>query len=205
MKYTGPKAKKCRRQNMNLYGADKYDKILQRKPYGPGKGPRVRSGRQSEYGKQLQEKQRVRDIYGLSERQFRRMYEEASRSLGQTGDTLKMLLEQRLDNVVYRAGFALTRLQARQFTGHGLFSVDGIRVTSPSYRVKPGQKITLRSRNADSAVFQSIFSVHEKTLSPPWIKIESSGKSFLIVSLPSPDDAEQSIDMRQVTEFYSRV
>lgn len=205
MKYTGPKAKRCRRQNMNLYGANKYDKVLQHKPYGPGKGPRARLGRQSEYGKQLREKQRARDIYGLSERQFKRLYEEAGRSSGKTGDTLKILLEQRLDNVVYRAGFALTRLQARQFAGHGLFLIDGVRVTSPSYRVRPGQTIKLRPQNTDSAIFQSIAGAHEKYLPPSWLKTDSSLKAVQVVSLPSPDDAEQSVDMRQVIEFYSRV
>jgi small subunit ribosomal protein S4 len=182
----------------------KYDKVLQKKPYGPGKGPRGRMGRQSEYGKQLKEKQRARDIYGLSERQFRRLYEEASRSSGQTGDTLKMFLEQRLDNIIYRAGFALTRLQARQFAGHGLFLIDGVRVTSPSYRVQPGQTIALRPRNADSGVFQSIFHEHEKYLPPSWLKIDSSLKAMQVVALPSPGEAEQAVDMRQVIEFYSR-
>src|SRR5688572_1715442 len=108
MKYTGPKARRSRRHGMNLYGSDKYDKILQRKPYGPGKGPKVRAGRDSEYAKQLKEKQKARDIYGLSEKQFRRLYKEALKAKGRTGDMIKQLLEQRLDNVIYRAGLSMT-------------------------------------------------------------------------------------------------
>src|SRR3989338_238534 len=114
MKYIGPKAKKCRQQGMNLFGSDKYDRILQKKPYAPGKGPRVRSGRKSPYARKLLEKQRVRTLYGINERQFRRLYEDASRAKGQTGEILKQLLERRLDNVIYRAGFSLTRLQSRK-------------------------------------------------------------------------------------------
>jgi small subunit ribosomal protein S4 len=205
MKFTGPKTKKCRRQGMNLYGSDKYDRIMQRKPYGPGKGPRSRFGRQSEYASQLKEKQRVRDMYGLSERQFRRLYDEATRASEQTGDVLKRLLERRLDNALYRAGFALTRLQARQFAGHGLFLVDGVRVTSPSYRLKPGQKVEVRTKSKSSPIFGSINEAHEKYLPPSWLKANPSSMTFEVSALPSADDAEQAIDIRQVIEYYSRV
>ena len=100
MKYNGPKARKCRRLGMNLYASDKYDKILQKKPYGPGKNAKTRQGRDSEYARQLKEKQRARDMYGLSEKQFGRLYAESLRSKGQTGDRMKQLLEQRLDNAI---------------------------------------------------------------------------------------------------------
>ena len=204
MKYTGPKARKVRRLGMNLYAADKYDKILQRKPYGPGKGPKTRSGRDSEYAKQLKEKQRAREMYGLSERQFRRLYSEATRAKGQTGEMMKRLLEQRLDNVIYRAGLALTRLQARQFAGHGLFTIDGHRVTVPSYRVRPGEVITIRPRVKDSPVFTAIVERHDKYLPPKWLKVAPTDRTIEIVALPGPEDAEQAVDMRQVVEFYSR-
>lgn len=204
MKYTGPKARNVRRLGMNLYAADKYDKILQRKPYGPGKGPRTRSGRESEYHKQLKEKQRARAIYGLSERQFENLYREATRAKGQTGDTMKQLLERRLDNVIYRAGFALTRLQSRQFAGHGLFFVDGRRVTVPSYRVRPGHVITVRSKVKDSPTLLAILDRHEKYLPPAWMKVNPTERMVEIVALPGPQDAEQAVDMRHVVEFYSR-
>lgn len=204
MKYNGPKARKCRRLGMNLFASDKYDTILQRKPYGPGKGPKSRAGRDSEYSKQLKEKQRAREMYGLSERQFRNLYAEASRAKGQTGDQMKQLLERRIDNVIYRAGFAMTRLQARQFAGHGLFAVGESRVTTPSYRVRPGEVITLRTRVKDSPMILSILERHEKYLPPAWMKVDPTKRSIEVVALPQAQDAEQAVDMRQVVEFYSR-
>lgn len=204
MKYTGPKAKRCRRQGTNLYGSDKYDKILQRKPHGPGKSPKARQGKRSEFGTQLLEKQKVRDIYGLSEKQFHRVYVEASRLPGQTGDTMKQLLERRLDNTVYRAGFAMTRLQSRQFVSHGLFYVDGRRVKTPSYLVKPGQKITVRPQAKQSAVWSNIQSAHEKYATPNWLKADTNSISAEVMSLPTADHAEQGLGLQQVIEFYSR-
>lgn len=204
MKYNGPKARRCRRQEMNLYGSDKYDKIMSRKPYAPGKTPKSRAGRKSEYARQLQEKQRVRDIYGLSERQFRRLYDEANRAKSDTGDMMKALLEQRLDNVIYRSGFALTRIQARQFAGHGHFTVDGVRVTCPSFRVRPGQKIVARTRSKSSPVFAEITRRHEKYMPPSWLKVDGGNLAVEVLSMPVAEHAEQAVDMRQVVEFYSR-
>lgn len=204
MKYTGPKAKRVRRHGMNLFGVDKYDKILQKKPHGPGKNPRARPEKQTEYAKQLLEKQKARDMYGLSESQFRRLYTAASKVKGQTGEALKQLLERRLDNVVYRAGFAVTRMQARQFVGHGLFIVNGRRVTIPSYQVKPGEVVAVRERSRTSPIFASMSAAHEKYLPPSWLKVDSGKLSLDIVSLPPPEAAEQSIDTRQIIEFYSR-
>lgn len=205
MRYTGPKAKKARRQGINLYGTDKYDRILQRKPHGPGKSPRGhQGGRLSEYGQQLKEKQKARDMYGISERQFRNLYLKATTVAGQTGDALKQMLERRLDNVIYRAGFAVTRIQARQFVGHGLFFVDGVRVTIPSFQVKPGQVITVRTQSKDSPVFPPILAAHEKYMPPSWLTADSKAMQIDIASLPPPDAAEQALDVRQIVEFYSR-
>ncbi len=204
MKYTGPKAKLTRRLGMNLFGADKYDKAMSRKPYGPGKGPKTRSGRDSEYAKQLKEKQKARMMYGLSEKQFARLYAEALKSKGRTGDQMKQLLEQRLDNILYRAGFAMTRMQSRQFAGHGLFLVDGHRVTTPSYRVQPGQVITIRKQTKDSPIFALIHDAHDKYLAPKWLKVDGSALSVEMIAIPDATDAEQGIDMRLVVEFYSR-
>lgn len=204
MKYNGPKARRVRRLGINLYGSDKYDKILQKKPYGPGKGPKTRAGRDSEYAKQLKEKQKARGIYGISEKQFSRLYSEAIKSKGQTGDQMKQLLEQRLDNLIYRAGFAMTRLQSRQFAGHGLFLVDGHRVTSPSYRVMPGQVVSVRPKAKDSPVFAAIRERHEKYTAPKWLSVDASALKAEVVSVPEAADAEQAIDMRLVVEFYSR-
>jgi len=204
MKYTGPKARRARRQGMNLYGSDKYDKILQKKPYGPGKNPKTRQGRDSEYAKQLKEKQKARDMYGLSEKQFNRLFKEAIKSKGRTGDQMKQLLEQRLDNAIYRAGFASTRMQSRQFAGHGLFLVDGNRVTSPSYRLKPGQVITVRPRAKDSPIFVGIREKNAKYGAPKWLNVDAAALKAEVIALPDAQDAEQGVDMRMVVEFYSR-
>lgn len=204
MKYNGPKARRCRRLGSNIYGSDKYDKILQKKPYGPGKSPKFRPGKQSEYAQQLQEKQKMRDIYGLSERQFRKVYADACAAPGQTGEKMKELLERRFDNVIYRAGFALTRLQSRQFAGHGLFMINGHRVTVPSSLLKPGDVVTVRSKLKSSPVFGPILEAHEKYASPSWLKVDTSALKVEMIAIPEPDHAEQGIDVRQVIEFYSR-
>ncbi|MBT3293542.1 30S ribosomal protein S4 [Candidatus Peregrinibacteria bacterium] len=205
MKFTGPKAKVCRRFGTNIYGSDKYDAILQRKPQPAGKGPRDRLGRKSEFAQQLMEKQKMRMIYGLSERQFKSIYKKAASTKGKpTGDSMKEMLEKRLDNVLYRAGFAKTRLQARQFVSHGLFLVNGIRVTVPSYSVQEGDVVALRDRNKGSSIFADIVAAHEKYMAPDWIKANSSSLSAEIISTPSAEAAEQAVDIRQVIEFYSR-
>ena len=204
MKYNGPKARKVRRLGMNLYGSDKYDKIMQRKPFGPGKNAKTRQARDSEYAKQLKEKQKARDMYGLSESSFRRLYDEALQAKGKTGDALRMLLEQRLDNVLYRSGFATTRFQARQFAGHGLFLVDGKRVTIPSMRMRPGQVITVRPKVKDSPIFGTILDKNDKYAAPKWLKVDPSALRSEIMSVPEATDGEQGVDMRLVVEFYSR-
>ncbi len=204
MKYNGPKAKKCRRHGVNLYGSDKYDKIIQRKPYGPGRNAFTRPDKPSEFSKQLLEKQKARDMYGLSERQFRRMYDTATKIPGQTGDVLKQLLERRLDNVVFRAGLAKTRLQSRQFVGHGAFLVNGVRVTTASFQVKPGMVITARPRMQASAVFPPILQANEKYAAPGWLTVTPKELKIEVKTLPAPENAEQAIDMRQIVEFYSR-
>jgi|TARA_B100002003_G_C14028953_1_gene496035 small subunit ribosomal protein S4 len=204
MKYTGPKAKICRRFGTNIFGSDKYDKILQRKPQGPGKGPRDRMGRKSEYAEQLSEKQKMRSMYGLSEKQFHNLYKEAAAAEGQTGDVIKQLLERRLDNVIYRAGFALTRMQSRQFVSHGLFTVNGVRVTVPSYRIRTGDQIAVREKSKTSPIFGPILQAHEKYMPPEWAKVNASNISLEVAGLPDAESAEQAVDIRQVIEFYSR-
>lgn len=204
MKYTGPKARRCRRHGTNIYGADKYDKILQKKPYGPGKDPKTRGKRLSEYGKQLVEKQKARDMFGISESQFRKIYELASASTGQTGELFLQLLERRLDNAIYRAGFAKTRLQSRQLAGHGLFTVNGKRVTTASFQLKAGDKVTVRPRSKTSPMFAPILEAHEKYMPPSWIRVDSSAIAFEVIGDPKPEDVEQAVDVRQVIEYYSR-
>ena len=204
MRYTGRKAKKGRRHGTNLFGADKYDKILARKPYGPGKGPKSQTSKLSEYGKQLLEKQKARDMYGLSEQQFQRLYREATQVTGQTGEAFKQLLERRLDNTVFRAGFAMTRMQARQFVGHGLFTVDGVRVTIPSIRVKAGQVIAVRTQSKSSPMFAQVLGAHQKYSAPSWLTVDASGMKITVKDLPGAEHGEQGVDVRKIVEFYSR-
>lgn len=204
MRYTGPKARRCRRQGINLYGSPKYEKILQHKPYPPGKTPKSRLGRQSEYARQLRMKQRLRDLYGISEAQCRRLFREASTMRGQTGVTMLQFLERRLDNVLYRSGFARTRMQARQMASHGLFTVDGRRVTLPSFRVIPGEAIALRARSKGSQLFVDSPVIQQKFTTPAWLKSDPASGGIEVTGMPLASDAEQVVDIRQVVEFYSR-
>ncbi len=207
MRYTGPKARRVRRQGVNIYSADKYDRILQKKPYAPGMQAASRTGKVklSEYGKQLLEKQKVAYMYGVHDKRLRAIYAEASQTLGQTDAMMSTLLERRLDNALFRAGFASTRMQARQFVSHGLFTVNGVRVTIPSYQVSIGDKVVVRPQRKGSAVFPGILAAHERYTAPDWIKVDPSTISFEVTALPTEEKHfEGSIDMRKVIGFYSR-
>ncbi|HLC76525.1 MAG TPA: 30S ribosomal protein S4 [Candidatus Peribacterales bacterium] len=204
MKFTGPKAKRVRRQGANIYGSDKYDRILQKKPYGPGKSPKARAGKKSEYAGQLSEKQKVRDMFLVSERQFHNYYQKAQKSRSSTGETILRLLEQRFDNAIYRAGFALTRLQSRQMAGHGMFSINGRRCTIPSRPMKEGDVVEIRPRSAASPMFATILPATEKFVPPAWLKADASKLRIEIVGSPQPDHFEQGLDIQKVVELYSR-
>ncbi len=205
MRYTGPKARKCRRQGMNLFGSDKYDKILQRRPTPPGKEPKEHRGKLSEYGRQLLEKQKACLMFGVHDKRLRAVYSRASRTAGQTDRMMRIMLERRLDNVLYRAGFANTRIQARQFVSHGLFSVNGVRVTIPSYQVKAGDKIAARDQSRGSPVFAPILQSHERYVPPDWLKPNPAQLSVEVAMLPVEEKHfDQSVDMRKVIGFYSR-
>lgn len=149
-RYTGPATKKSRRLRVDLIGGDQ---AFERRPYPPGQHGRSRI-KESEYLLQLQEKQKARFTYGVLEKQFRRYYEEANRRTGKTGDELLKLLETRLDNVVYRAGIARTRRQARQMVSHGHFTVNGVKVDVPSYRVSQYDIIDVRPKSLQTTPFQ---------------------------------------------------
>lgn len=204
MKYTGPKARRSRRQGVNLFTSDKYDRILQRKPYPPGKSPRSRRGKLSEYGTQLLEKQKVRDMFGVSERQFRRVLAGALRSKQATGARVLQMLELRFDNVLFRAGFALTRLQARQMAGHGLFRINARRVNVPSHAMKPGDRIEAHKHAASSPLFTPILAATEKLVPPAWLRVNPTTLSVEILTLPAAEHFEQGIDIQKVVELYSR-
>jgi small subunit ribosomal protein S4 len=208
MRYTGPKARRVRRQGFNVYGSEKYDKILQKKPYAPGMQAASRGGRApklSEFGKQLLEKQKVCAMYGVHDKQLRAIYAEASRQVGQTDAMMHTMLESRLDSALYRAGFAKTRLQSRQFVSHGIFTVNGVRVTIASYRLKTGDKVKVRDNRKSSPVFGPILEANQKYTAPDWLKVDPTTISFEVKALPSEEKHfEQGVDMRKVIGFYSR-
>lgn len=159
----------------------------------------------SEYGKQLLEKQKVAFMFGLNDRQLRSVFALASKTVGQTDSMMHSLLERRLDNSVFRAGFATTRIQSRQFVSHGMFTVNGVRVTIPSYRVKKGDIVKVRDKKKASPVFPAILAQHEKYIAPSWIKADPSTISFTVNDVPLLDEHfEKGVDMRKVIGFYSR-
>lgn len=208
MRYTGPKARRVRRQGFNVYGSDKYDRILAKKPSPPGMQAAAKGGKKgklSEYGKQLLEKQKACYMYGINDRQLNAIYTKAIRTVGQTDAIMQTILERRLDNVVYRSGLAKTRLQSRQFSSHGMFTINGVRVTIPSYQLKAGDVITVRQNRKSSPVFPSIVAAHEKYIAPAWMKVDPAALSIEIKELPSEEaHFDKSVDMRKVIGFYSR-
>lgn len=207
MRYTGPKARRVRRIGVNVFGADKYDRALQRKPYAPGMQAATRTGKVklSEYGKQLLEKQKVAYTYGVHDKRLRAIFAEASEKVGQTDAMMSTILERRLDNALFRAGLASTRMQARQFISHGMFTVNGVRVTIPSYQVSIGDKVKVRENRKSSPAFPTIIAAHERYVAPDWIKADPATISFEVIALPTDEKHfEGSIDMRKVIGFYSR-
>ncbi|WDF81697.1 30S ribosomal protein S4 [Lacticaseibacillus pabuli] len=200
-RYTGPTWKISRRLGISLSGTGKE---LARRPYAPGDhGPNSRR-KISEYGTQLREKQKLRFMYGLTERQFRNLFVKAGKvSEGTHGENLMILLEQRLDNLVFRLGFATTRAQARQLVNHGHITVDGKRVDIPSYEVKPGQVISLRERSLNLTVVNAAL---EATVSrPAFVDYDENKKSGSLVRLPQREELEPEIDESLVVEYYNQM
>ena len=203
-RYTGPKVKLTRRLGTNIFENDKGRKALERRPFPPGAHGRTRrrtSG--SEYLIQLQEKQKAKYIYGVLERQFRRVYEEATRLPGVTGENLLRLLELRLDNVVYRAGWAATRPQARQFVNHGLIKVDGKRVDIPSYRVRQGQVVSLGPKAGNMIVIRHNMDVLDRSL-VGWLEAGDGGKQVTVRSQPERAHIDVPVREQLIIELYSK-
>lgn len=202
MRYTGPKARLCRREGVNLFGSEKYDKVMQRRNSAPGVVASARPKKLSEFGRQLREKQKAKRIYGVSEKQFRKYFKKAVASKGVTGDRLLQLLELRLDNALYRAGFALTRPQARQFVSHAQFLVNGNRVNVPSYSLREGDVITVRDRFEGNSIFLDLDS--RLKFLPKWLQVDTKKKTITVARLPEGDELEASIAVPLIVEFYSR-
>ena len=203
-RYTGPRARVSRRLNTNIWGTAGETKALEKRPYPPGEHGRTRRrGNPSEYLIQLQEKQKARFAFGLTERQFRNLYEEANRRPGVTGDTMLQLLELRLDNVVYRGGWAATRPQARQFVGHGHISVNGKRVTIPSYRVRRDDVITVRDKARSMVVFQWNRDVLDRR-PPGWLESQDDNFGMKVLQLPTRDQIDVPVREQLIVELYSK-
>jgi len=198
-RYTGPKHKLARREGVNIL--EKQSPSLDRRLNVPP-GIHGRRGRRkpSEYAIQLREKQKLKAFYGLLEKQFRRYVEEAQRSKGNTSESLIRILESRLDNVVYRLGFAQTRFQARQFVTHGHVQVNGGKVSIPSYSISEGDEVTVSAKMSKNPVF--IAKMEEDIVVPDYLKrVKTKGK---FVRMPNIDEIPNPVDYQLVIEFYSR-
>jgi small subunit ribosomal protein S4 len=201
MRYTGPKAKKARRFGMAFTSKDA--KVLQKRPFAPGQHGQSRA-RLSEYGLQLREKQKAKINYGILERQFLRYFEKALKQPGVTGDNLLRLLETRLDNLVFRMGFAETRAQARQLVSHGFFEVDGKKVNIPSFSVRVGSQISIRPVKVKSAYVEKLKEKIKGFQPQEWIEVRADKLSGKVLSLPSPEMINNLINTQLIVEHYSR-
>ena len=202
-RYTGPRARVSRRLGTNIWGTKGETIALDKRPYPPGEhGRSRRRGSVSEYLLQLQEKQKARFSYGLTERQFRNIFAEASRRQGVTGENMLRFLELRLDNVVYRAGWAATRPQARQFVGHGHINVNGRRVDIPSYRLRKGDVVELRPAAQDFTVVQWNLDVLDRT-PPAWLD-RNEQFQVTVRELPIREQIDIPVREQLIVELYSK-
>ncbi|HEY9313275.1 30S ribosomal protein S4 [Williamsia sp.] len=199
-RYTGPATRKSRRLRVDLVGGDQ---AFERRPYPPGQHGRARI-KESEYLLQLQEKQKARFTYGVMEKQFRLYYEEANRRNGKTGDELLRLLETRLDNVVYRAGLARTRRQARQMVSHGHLTVNGVKVDVPSYRVSRYDIIDVRPKSLQTVPFQIAKEIQGDRPVPGWLQVVPNTLRILVHSEPERAQIDVPLSEQLIVEFYSK-
>ena len=197
-------AKRVRREGINLDGRPKFDRILAKRPYAPGVHGPTGNPRMTDYGKQLREKQRAKLVYGVMERQFRNTFEKATNMKGDTGENLVRLLELRLDNAVFRAGFAKTRASARQSVSHGHIDVNGNKVDIASYQVKPGDVISIHANKQSKKNWKSFAETTQKVETLSWIVTDLKSMTAKVTSLPSTDDLKQVFEPKLIVEFYSR-
>ncbi|MEU4312636.1 30S ribosomal protein S4 [Nocardia sp. NPDC024068] len=199
-RYTGPITRKSRRLRVDLVGGDQ---AFERRPYPPGQHGRARI-KESEYLLQLQEKQKARFSYGVMERQFRRYYEEANRLKGKTGDNLLRLLETRLDNVVYRAGLARTRRQARQLVSHGHFLVNNKKVNVPSFQVTQYDIIDVKEKSLPTLPFQVARETVGDRPVPGWLQVIPGRLRILVHSMPERAQIDVPLQEQLIVEYYSK-
>ncbi|GLY63523.1 30S ribosomal protein S4 [Amycolatopsis taiwanensis] len=199
-RYTGPATRISRRLKVDLIGGDQ---AFERRPYPPGQHGRGRV-KESEYLLQLQEKQKARHTYGVLERQFSRYYKEAARRTGKTGENLLQILESRLDNVIYRAGIARTRRQARQLVSHGHFLVNGVKVNIPSYQVEKWDIIDVRPKSLSTLPFVAAKESYGDRPIPAWLQVVQSNLRVLVHQLPERAQIEVPVQEQLIVEFYSK-
>ncbi|HBU74635.1 MAG TPA: 30S ribosomal protein S4 [Acidimicrobiaceae bacterium] len=203
-RYTGPKVRTSRRLGVNVFENEKGRRAMERRPFPPGAHGRTRRRNAgSEYLAQMQEKQKAKYIYGVLEKQFKKTYNEANRLQGPTGENLLILLESRLDNVTFRAGWGSTRPQARQFVNHGLIHVNGRRVDIPSYRVRKGDVVTLSSKAAQMIVIQHNMDTNDRSL-VGWLEAGDGGKEVTVRDLPQRDHIDVPVRESLIVELYSK-
>jgi small subunit ribosomal protein S4 len=203
-RYTGPKVRLSRRLSTNIFENEKGRKALDRRPFPPGAhGRNRRRNAGSEYLAQLQEKQKAKYIYGVLEKQFKKTYNEALRTQGNTGENLLIMLECRLDNVAYRAGWASTRPQARQFVNHGLVLVNGKRVDIPSFRVRKGDVVSLSPKGAAMIVIQHNIDVLDRSV-VGWLEVGDGGKQVTVRDLPQREHIDVPVRESLIVELYSK-
>lgn len=206
-RYTGAVCRLCRREGMKLYlkGDRCYSNkcALETKPTAPGQHGTSRK-KVSEYGTQLREKQKVKRIYGVQEKQFRIYYDHATRKGGVTGENLLTLLERRLDNVVYRLGMASSRVDARQLVRHGHFTVNGKKVNIPSFLVKEGQVISVKEASRKSPKFEAIAAAIAHRTAPSWLDLDKEHLEGKVVAMPQRQDIDLAINEQLIVELYSR-
>ncbi len=206
-KYVGPVCKLCRREGLKLYlkGDRCYTNkcAIDRRNYAPGAHGQARQ-KVSEYGVHLREKQKLRRIYGVLERQFRRYVAQAMRARGVTGEALLRILERRLDNVVYRMGFASSRAEARQLVNHGHFAVNGRKVNIPSFLVRPGDEVAVRERSRSLDRFKELAAAAAGRAVPEWLSVDREAMKGHVVRYPEREEIDVPVKEHLIVEHYSR-
>ena len=206
-RYTDPVCRLCRREGLKLFlkGGRCYTKkcSFERRPTPPGQHG-VRRRKVGDYGLQLREKQKVRRVYGVLEKQFRNYFIEATRHSGVTGESLLRSLELRLDNVVFRLGYAPSRAAARQMVGHGHFSVNGVPTNIPSYRLKIGDRVEVRESHRERELFKTVKETLRSHQAPDWLSLDAAKFAGSVLALPRRDQMPPEFNEQLVVEYYSR-
>lgn len=203
MKEAKARGKIVRRYEENIFGNPKFDRLLKKKAESR-RTPRRRARRGSEFGRQLMEKQKLKFMYGLTERQFRNMFDDAKRMDGVTGHNFLSLLERRLDNTIFQSGMASTRRQARQLVSHGHFLLNGRRVDIPSILIKADDQIMARDRKATAELVRKQLSQNSYHAVPGWISVTADTLSAKVLSLPKAEEMDINIEEQLIVEYYSR-